>query len=78
MRVLWDARRDRPEPRRVPAGRVRPHGPPAVLLAVVHVIIVSRPRAARSVLGRTIEGEHVVSALSAHAVAAHVADGHGG
>jgi hypothetical protein len=30
------------------------------------------------VLGRTIEGEHVVSALSAHAVAAHVADGHGG
>jgi hypothetical protein len=42
MRILRNARRDRPEPGRVSAGRVRPQDAADVPLAVEHVI---RPRA---------------------------------
>jgi hypothetical protein len=57
MRVLRHPRRDRPELRRVLARRVRPHDPPDVLLAVVHVVIVIRPRAAGAEFGCAFEGE---------------------
>ena len=57
MRVLRHPDRDRPEPRRVPVGRVRPHDPAYVPLAVEHVVVVVRPWAAREVLGRAFEGE---------------------
>ena len=37
---LRDARRDRPKPGRVSAGRVRPHDAADVLVAIDHVIII--------------------------------------
>jgi hypothetical protein len=59
LRVLRHARRDRPEPRRVPAGRVRPQDAADVPLAVEHVVVIVRPCAARAGFGGAFESEHV-------------------
>ena len=52
------------------AGR---HDEAHVLVAVEHVVIVVRPRAAGAVFRGAFEGEHVVNASSTHAVGVHVA-----
>jgi hypothetical protein len=58
MRVLRHPRRDRPE-LRLPLWRLRVKDNASdVLLAVEHVVVVVRPRAAGAVLGRAFEGEH--------------------
>jgi hypothetical protein len=55
---LRHTRCDGPEPRCVPAGRVRPHDATDVLVAVPHVIINVRPLAAQSAFGCAFEDEH--------------------
>ena len=63
MRVLRQARRDRPEPRRVPAGRVRPHDPAYVLPAVEYVVVVIRPCAAWVGLRSAFQDQHRISLI---------------
>jgi hypothetical protein len=58
LRVLRHARRDRPEPRRLTAGRVRPHDAADVPLAVEHVVVVVRPCAAGAGFGCVFQNKH--------------------
>ena len=69
MRVLRDARGDRPEPRVSGRRLRRPHDPAdvffAVLVALDYVIIVGRPFAAWAAFGCAFEDEHTSVCLSA-------------
>jgi hypothetical protein len=58
MRVLRHAHRYRPKPWCVSVGRVRPHDPPDLSLAVEHLVIVIVPGAAGAMFRGSFEGEH--------------------
>jgi hypothetical protein len=57
MRVLRDARGDRPEPAAIFRRGVGPHDAADVLLAVEYVVIVVRPLPAGTMLGRAFEDQ---------------------